>query len=168
MQIVAAGGEKIGVEVTTLYPQWSVYQTVFVNPDQTEYAIYMWSPDASAPSMPWGRIRQFMSSEFIGAQNTWSGHWGQYKNAEADELINKIPVTTDETELKAMYTKLVEIYLTEVPSFSLMYRPAVFHAVNESVWTSYPEAGDGLNIPPTDCTDGYGIAALYNLELVNP
>ena len=53
-----------------------------------------------------------------------------------------------------------------MPSFSLMYRPEVFHAVNESVWTGYPEAGDGNNIPPMDCTDGYGIAALYNLELV--
>ncbi len=47
-----------------------------------------------------------------------------------------------------------------------MYRPEMFHAVNESVWTNYPEAGDGNNIPPTCCTDGYGIAALYNLELV--
>ena len=42
-----------------------------------------------------------------------------------------------------------------------MYRPAVFHAVNESVWTNYPEEGDGRNIPPADC-----IAALYDLELV--
>jgi len=49
-----------------------------------------------------------------------------------------------------------------------MYRPAAFHLVNESVWTNYPEAEDGRNIPPLDCTDGYGIAALYDLELVNP
>jgi peptide/nickel transport system substrate-binding protein len=27
--------------------------------------------------------------------------------------------------------------------------------------------GDGSNIPPLDCTDGYGIAALYNLTLVD-
>ena len=66
---------------------------------------------------------------------------------------------------KAIYTKLTEIYLTEVPSFSLMYRPSVFHAVNETVWTNFP-SDDGRNIPPLDCTDGYGIAALYDLELV--
>ena len=46
-----------------------------------------------------------------------------------------------------------------------MYRPEVFHAVYEGVWTGYPAAGG--NIPPMDCTDGYGIAALYNLELVD-
>ena len=53
-----------------------------------------------------------------------------------------------------------------MPSFSLMYRPACFHAVNESVWTNFPSGDDGRNIPPLDCTDGYGIAALYELELV--
>ena len=47
-----------------------------------------------------------------------------------------------------------------------MYRPELFYAVNESVWTNYPE--EGGDIPPTDCTDGYGVAALYELQLVNP
>ena len=47
-----------------------------------------------------------------------------------------------------------------------MYRPDMFYTVNESVWTGYPMQDDGTNIPPADCTDGYGIAALYNLELV--
>ena len=47
-----------------------------------------------------------------------------------------------------------------------MYRPQFFHFVNESVWTNFPYQDDGTNIPPTDCTDGYGIAALYNLQLV--
>ncbi|MDR1639056.1 MAG: hypothetical protein LBT59_05105, partial [Clostridiales bacterium] len=69
-------------------------------------------------------------------------------------------------ELKALYTEAVKIYLTDVPSFALMYRPELFHAVNESVWTGFPEQGDGDNIPPTDLTDGYGIAGLYNLRLV--
>ena len=165
MEIVAAAGEKIGVEITTYYPEWDIYQTVFTEPDQTEYKIFMYSPDAASPSNPWKRVQQFLGSDYVGAHNNWSGNWGQYVNAEADELIAKIPVTTDEAELKDIYTKLTEIYLTEVPSFSLMYRPSVFHAVNETVWTNYP-SDDGRNIPPLDCTDGYGIAALYDLELV--
>ena len=166
MEIVAAAGQNIGLELTTLFPEWSICQTVFTNPNQTEYDIFMWSPDASGPSMPWGRVRQMLSSEFVGLENNWSGNWGQYVNERADEIIAAIPLTTDEAELKALYTEAVEIYLTEVPSFSLMYRPAFFHAVNESVWTNYPEDGDGRNIPPAVCTDGYGIAALYDLELV--
>ncbi len=168
MEVVAAAGEKIGVEITTLYPEYSIYQTVFTNPNQKEYAIFMWSPEAASPSNPWTRVNQFLGSEYVGVENNWSGNWGQYVNAEADELLKKIPTTTDSEELKALYTELTKIYLTEVPSFSLMYRPSVFHAVNESVWTNFPAGDDGRNIPPADCTDGYGIAALYDLELVNP
>ena len=168
MEVVAAAGDKIGIEITTLYPEWDIYQTVFTNPNQTEYAIYMWSPEAASPSNPWTRVNQFMGKEFVGVENNWSGNWGQYVNDEADALIKKIPLTTDTEELKALYTELTKIYLTDVPSFSLMYRPSVFHAVNESVWTNFPAGDDGRNIPPADCTDGYGIAALYELELVNP
>lgn len=166
MEMVAAAGEKIGVEITTLFPEWSTYQTVFTNPNQKDYDIFMWSPESAAPSMPWGRVRQFLGSDLVGVENNWTGNWGQYMNEEASKLIAEIPLTTDEAKLKELYTELVKIYLTEVPSFALMYRPATFHAVNESVWTNFPEDGDGLNIPPSDCTDGYGIAALYNLELV--
>ena len=158
--------KRIGIEISTLFPEWSIEQTVFTNPDQTEYDIFMWSPDGAGPSMPWGRVRQFLSSDFLGVQNNWSGNWGQYKNDRADEIIKAIPLTTDEAELKALYTEAVEIYLTEVPSFSLMYRPSFFFAVNESVWTNYPEAGDEYNIPPACGTDGYGIRCLYELELV--
>ena len=166
MEVVAAAGKNIGVEITTLYPEWDNYQTVFTNPNQTDYAIFMWSPEAASPSNPWTRVNQFLGSEFVGVENNWSGNWGQYKNEEADALLKQIPVTTDEEELKALYTELTKIYLTEIPSFSLMYRPSLFHAVNESVWTNYPTGDDGRNIPPADCTDGYGIAALYDLELV--
>ena len=164
MEVVAAAGEKIGVEITTLFPEWDIMQTVFTNPNQTEYAIFMWSPEAAAPSNPWARVNQFFGLEFVGVENNWSGNWGQYVNEEADALVKKIPGTSDPEELKALYTELTKIYLTEVPSFSLMYRPSVFHAVNESVWTNFPSDENG--IPPMDCTDGYGIAALYILELV--
>ena len=166
MVIVADAGEKIGVEIVTEFPEWDIVQTRFTDPDQTDYAIFMWSPDSASPSMPWGRCNQFLSSQFVGLQNNWSGNWGQYVNEEADKILAEIPLTTDQDKLVELYTELVKIYLTDVPSFSLMYRPSLFHAVNETVWTNFPSADDGRNIPPADCTDGYGIAALYELELV--
>ena len=168
MEVVAAAGEKIGIEITTNFPDWSVYSTVYTNPDQTEYAIFMQGTHAAAPSQPWGRIRQLMGKDLVGKQNNNIGNYGQFVSDEADAVIQQIPLTTDEAELKQLYTEAVRIYLTEVPSFSLMYRPGRFFAVNESVWTNFPEAGDGRNIPPSCCTEGYGIAALYELQPVNP
>lgn len=168
IEIVAAAGQNIGIDITTLYPEWGVYQTVFVNGDQSEYDIFMVWSDATGPTEPWGRVRQMMSSEFAETMGNWNGNWGGYVNSRIDEIIKAIPTETDPAVLKELYTEATEIYLTDVPSFTLMYRPEYFHTVNESVWTNFPNANDGLNIPPLDLTRGYSIAGLYNVTLVNP
>jgi len=171
IEIVAAAGKKIGIDITSNYPEWGVYQTVVTKSDSPlpeGYDIFMMWSDGAGPTQPWGRIRKLLSSEFVGMASNWNGNWGQYSNPAADELIKKIPTLTDEAELKATYTELVKLYLTDVPSFTLMYRPQSFHAVNESVWTNFPHDGDGTNppVPPLDLTDGWSIAGLYNLKLI--
>jgi len=173
MEVVAAAGKKIGIDIVTNYPEWSVYQTVVTVSDAPlpeGYDIFMMWSDGAGPTEPWGRIRHLMSSEFVGMASNWNGNWGQYSNPDADALIKAIPTETDEAKLKEMYTELVKIYLTDIPSFTLMYRPQSFHAVNETVWTNFPHQDDGTNppVPPLDCTDGWGVACLYNVELVNP
>jgi len=171
IEVVAAAGKKIGIDITTNYPEWSVYQTVVTKSDAplpAGYDIFMMWSDGAGPTQPWSRIRRLMSSEYIGMASNWNGKWAQYKNPAADELIKAIPTMTDQAALKAAYTELVKIYLTEVPSFTLMYRPQAFHTVNESVWTNFPHDGDGTNppVPPLDLTDGWSVAGLYNLTLV--
>jgi peptide/nickel transport system substrate-binding protein len=173
IEIVAAAGKEIGIDITTNYPEWAVYQTVVTKSDSPlpeGYDIFMMWSDGAGPTQPWSRIRHMLSSEYVGMASNWNGNWGQYSNPAADELIKAIPGMTDPAEIKAAYTELVKIYLTDVPSFTLMYRPQSFHTVNESVWTNFPHQGDGTNppVPPLDMTDGWAIAGLYNLELVNP
>jgi peptide/nickel transport system substrate-binding protein len=172
IEVVAAAGEEIGIEITTNYPEWAVYQTIVTKSDAPlpeGYDIFMMWSDGAGPTQPWGRIRHLISSEFNGLASNWNGNWGGYANPAVDELIKAIPGMTDEAELKDTYTELVKIYLTDIPSFTLMYRPQSFHAVNESVWTNFPHEGDGTNppVPPLDLTDGWSIAGLYNLTLVN-
>ena len=172
IEVVAAAGAKIGIDITTNYPEWSVYQTVVTKSDTPlpeGYEIFMMGTLGAGPTQPWGRIRNMLSSEFIGMTSNWNGNYGGYSNPEVDKLIQAIPGETDPAKLKEMYTELVKIYLTDVPSFTLMYRPQVFHTVNESVWTNFPHQGDGTNppVPPMILTDGWGIAGLYNITLAN-
>ncbi len=172
IEVVAAAGKEIGIDITTNYPEWAVYQTVVTKSDAPlaeGYDIFMMWSDGAGPTQPWGRIRKLMSSEFIGMASNWNGNWGGYSNPDADALIQAIPTESDPAKLKEMYTELVKIYLTDVPSFTLMYRPQSFHAVNETVWTNFPNEEDGTNppVPPLDLTDGWSIAGLYNLTLVN-
>ena len=178
IEVVAAAGKKIGIDITTNYPEWSVYQTVVTKSDSPlpeKYDIFMMWSDGAGPTQPWSRIRHLMATESFmdmttnkGLASNWNGNWGQYSNPDADKLIKEIPTLTDAAKLKADYTALVKIYLSDIPSFTLMYRPQSFHAVNETVWTSFPHDGDGTNppVPPLDLTDGWSIAGLYNLTLV--
>ncbi len=171
IEVVAAAGKAIGIDITTNYPEWGVYQTVVTKSDAPlpeGYDIFMMWSGGAGPTQPWARIRNLISSEYVGQAVNWSGNWGQYSNPEADKLIQSIPTETDPAKLKETYTELVKIYLTDIPSFTLMYRPQSFHTVNESVWTNFPHDGDGTNppVPPLDLTDGWSIAGLYNLTLV--
>jgi peptide/nickel transport system substrate-binding protein len=171
IEMVADAGQAIGIDITTNYPEWSDYSNAVVNwPLPAGYDIFMMWTDGAGPTEPWGRINHLMSSQYAGTSGNWNGNWGGYINPAADALIQEIPTLTTEAELKDDYTDLVEIYLTDIPSFSLMYRPQSFHTVNESVWTNFPHQNDGTNppVPPLDMTDGYGIAGLYNLSLTYP
>lgn len=165
LEMVAAAGKEIGIEITTYFPE----ATVWTEDLQTgNFDIIMNTYAGASISNPWTRCYQTLYSD--GGKNKDADrvyyNYSRYSNKRADEIIDAIPTVTDEGKLKELYTELNKIYLTDVPCFALMYRPGTFHTVNESVWTGFPEKDDGTNIPPTDCTDGYGIAALYNLKNV--
>ncbi|MEN8076369.1 ABC transporter substrate-binding protein [Clostridioides difficile] len=163
LEIVAAAGKEIGINIETYFPDAN---TFYDDMTTGKFDICMWSPAGASISNPWTRAMGLLSSTYNDLEVNWSGNFGGFTSERADELLALIPLEQDQAKLKEYYTELSKIYLEEVPSFSLMYRPQVFHTVNESVWTGYPQLDDGTNIPPLDCTDGYGIAALYHIKNV--
>lgn len=170
MQIVADAGAKIGIALETYFPeaaQWSeAWRTGTFEITMNSYG--------GGPSDPWnsfysvfynyhgaGDYEPAYLPEITVGNSRYSGE----KSARANELLDLAAAETDIETLKDYYQELNVIYLTEVPSFALMYRPQLFHEVNESVWTNYPSEGDGIS--PMCCIMGQGVAALYQLELVN-
>lgn len=165
---IAIAGQRIGIHIVPNFPEWSEYQVAVTNwPIPEGYDIFMMWSDGAGLIQPWSRIRHLISSEYAHSPGNWNGNWGGYINPAADAIIQAIPGETDPTVLKQYYTDLTEIYLTDIPSFTLMYRPQEFHSVNELIWKGFPHQGDGTNppVPPLVMVEGYGIAGLYNLYL---
>ncbi len=163
-EIVAAAGQNIGIDLTTYFPETSVWSE---DAQTGNYDMFMYTMTGAAIDAMWLRAYQTMWGFGGEIPDRITYGYSRWYNERADEILSTIPVTTDEDELVALYKELNEIYLEEVPSFALMYRPVYFHETNESVWTGWPEQGDDSNIPPTVAMDGYGIAALYNITLVD-
>lgn len=163
LEIVAQSAKAVGIEIRTKFPEAPVWN----NDLQTgKFDIIMNTPAGGVnPSQPWSRAHDIMYSKQvakIGEMAFWN--WGRYKNDKADQILDKIPAISDEAQLKSLYTELTKIWLTDIPSVPLMYRPWVFHTVNESVWKGFPIDGDGSNIPPQIAMDGAGIRALYQIH----
>ena len=170
LEIVAAAGEAIGIEITTNFVSEGEFWdfTTAEPPTADTPGIFMfWTPSLSRVS-GWDRTRWLISDERLDTwPHNWSGaNYSLYSNPRATEIVRLIPLEQDPAVLRALYTEAVEIYLTDVPSFSLMYRPDMFHSVNESVWTGFTEQGDGRNVPPMNCLNGYAIRDLFDLRLV--
>lgn len=166
LEIVAAAGKAIGIDIQTYFPDANTFYDDLSN---QHFDIAMWSPSGAGISNPWTRCFGLLSSSYNSIKTQMIGNFGGYANTRVDQLLVEIPQLTDQAKLKADYTELSKIYLTDVPSFSLMYRPELFYTVNESVWTNFPQQGSksdkGIEIPPYDLTDGYGIAGLYTIQL---
>jgi peptide/nickel transport system substrate-binding protein len=163
LDLVSDCGKYIGIGIETYYPE----ATVWSEDIQTgNFDIAMNSCPAFSISNPWTRCYNFMYGYGGNFPERLTTNYGRYYNQKADEIIDKIPAETDEKALIEEYKELNQIYLEDVPSFALMYRPAYFYTVYEGVWTGFPEEGDGTNIPPLDLIFGYGVAGLYTIHTV--
>lgn len=163
VEIVATAGKNIGIDIETYYPEKSVHVNDYGTRNFDMALAY--TPSASISS-PWSRANAILNSSFNDVEINTIGNYGGYENPKADELLAKIPQEQDEAKLKEMYTQLSHIYLEDMPSVALMYRANCWMVMNESVWAGYPLEGDGTDIPPELCTNGYSVAALYQLRNV--
>lgn len=163
LTILSDCGKDIGIQLETDFVEVPTYTSDI----QTgNFDITLSAYEGANAGNPY--IRAYATLYGFGGNmpETTTINYSRFYSAEAEELLAKMAVTTDEDEIKDILEQLNIIYLTEVPCTALMYRPADFHEVNEVVWTNFPEAGNEDNIPPLLCLDGYGYAGMFNIELV--
>ena len=164
LEVIAQAGKDIGVEIVTYFPQQTVWQG---DMDNGTFDMIMNNIGPPGPASPWNRAYGVMGSADLPPEGTPNRiqNYGRWINPQANDLISKIMTESDPATLKQLWTQINILYLQEIPAIATMYRPAFFHTTNTVVWTGFPKINDGSNIPPTLCTDGYGIKALYNLKL---
>jgi peptide/nickel transport system substrate-binding protein len=163
LEVVAQSARQLGMDISTYFPEAPVWQT---DKDNCTFDILMDSPGGAGAASPWTRAYAAMGSMDlppVGTPNRVQ-NWGRWVNQEANQIINQLAAESDPARVKQLWTRLNVIYLQEMPTAGLMYRPWLFHTVNTTVWEGFPALNDGSNIPPTICCDGYGIKALYNLR----
>lgn len=162
LEIVAQSAKKIGIELRTKFPEMPVW----INDRATgKFDILMDGSLTMNPAQPWDRARYAMDSSLTPAIGESAfNNWGRFKNARADELIKLIPQQKDENGIKKMYTELNKIYIENIPTIQLMYRPSSFYTVQEKVWKGFPDAENNpKNIPPTPFSGAF-VKVLYEIS----
>ena len=163
INIAAAAGKNIGISIEAYFPDSPTW-TEDVQTGNFDIAMYSYA--GAAVSAPWLRAYQTMYGFGGDFPDTMTFNMGRYYNEEADKILMDLAKETDEAKIKDLWEQLNILFLDEVPHISTMYRPVDFHECNESVWTNFPQEGNEGNVPPLILCDGYGIAGLYDLELM--
>jgi peptide/nickel transport system substrate-binding protein len=163
LEIISQSSKAIGIDIKPTVSAKEVWQD---NQENGTFDMTIHSYGGPSPASPWNRAYQAMDSADLppeGIPNPIQ-NWGRWINPVAQDLIARLILETDPAVLTALWTQLNILYLQNLPCVGLMYRPLWFHTVNTSVWEGFPQMDDGSVIPPTLCTDGYGIRALYKIK----
>ncbi|MDR3002336.1 MAG: ABC transporter substrate-binding protein [Fibromonadaceae bacterium] len=130
-------------------------------------------PVAVTASLPWNRFNAVMSSRNwrpVGDGNFMNENEGRYNNPNApgynkrvDDLLDLIPLITDEEELKAAYAELNNIFLEDQPVIPVCHLPEEYYQFSTKVWTGWPTEKNPF-APPQLPWVGSGINTLWRLQ----
>jgi peptide/nickel transport system substrate-binding protein len=123
-----------------------------------------------SPSHPWSRFEAVMTSKgWVPQGEKMYKNEGRFNNpkqpgyvARFDELLQQIPVLTDEAELTRAYRELNALFMQYQPTLPLVYRANTFHQINTKTWSGFPFA-DNPYLPPALVGEQLGTDSLWQL-----
>ncbi len=158
LEIVAANGQAIGIDIQTDFPEFPVANQNMAN---GTFDLALWYVAGVGPSSPWQRFRDVMDNRGVPPAGE-TAFWGynRYNNPKVGELLDQA-ASADEAGQKEIFKQLDEIFMTDVPAIPLMYRPLEFYQYNESNWTGFPNAENPVAAP---MHTGAGIRTLFAIK----
>jgi peptide/nickel transport system substrate-binding protein len=132
-------------------------------------------PVAVTASLPWNRFNAIMSSRNwlpVGDGNSMNENEGRYNNPNAagynkrvDELLDIIPLLSNEDSLKAAYAELNNIFLDDQPVIPVCHLPEEYYQFSTKAWEGWPTEKNQY-APPQLPWVGSGINTLWRLKPV--
>jgi peptide/nickel transport system substrate-binding protein len=164
---------SVGIDVREGFVDGSQYWPALPS---GEFDIIMRKPPvAVTASLPWNRFNAVMSSRNwrpVGDGNSMNENEGRYNspsspsyNKRVDNLLDIIPLMTDEDSLKAAYTELNNIFLDDQPVIPVCHLPEEYYQFSTKVWTGWPTEKNPY-APPQLPWVGSGRNILWKLQLV--
>jgi len=164
IKIAIEGFRGLGLDVSERFTDYASWDQKCRTGNGFDF-ILRTATSLQSPATPWLRFKQLLSSENIHDGEDAYENFGRYHNTEADSLLSLIPAITDSSETIRLYRQLNRLFMLEVPSIPVVYRPAVFYQFTEKHWTNFPTE-DNPYAPPQMLFIGGGIPGLFHIRPV--
>jgi len=145
VELAAQSATEAGFDISVEQPEFPVINANRLNGD---FDMLIWTLTGAGPASPWQRFRDALDIRGVpevGQQAFWN--FGRFSNPDVPALLDQAAATTDEATQKDLFAKLDKIFLENIPSIPLMYRPLEFYEYNETYWTGFPNE-DNPVAPP--------------------
>jgi len=134
-EIMATNLQEVGINVVTEFPDFAVW---WERLGKKEWDLVIGWDAGVGFDHPWNTFRFIMDPRLSHP----SGNWENYANPEVTPLIDAAPKESDPVKLMAIYSKLQEMFLRDLPGVPLFYG-AVWYEYSEDYWVGWPAEENG-------------------------
>ncbi len=159
INIVVQSAKAAGFDLQEDYPDWPVVRSKMQNGD---FDLTLMTYQGVGPSSPWQRFRDAMDVRGVpemGQTAFWN--YNRFTASGVAELLDKAGQAADPASVKDVYAQLDKIFMDNIPTIPLMYRPLEFYEFNQKVWTGFPTA-ENPTAPPM--FTNAGVQVLYKIK----
>ncbi len=160
LQGVATSAKAVGIDISTNFPEQPVDIAALQNGD---FDIAMYNATGADPSSPWARFHDILDARGVPAAGQ-TAFWNYNRfspEPSATPLLDKTAAASP-SDQPPLLSQLDQIFMQNVPTIPLEYRPLEFFEHHDKYWTGFP---DSSNPKASPTARGAGIRWVYQIRL---